>query len=210
MWVDDVEIVDGDAQVVRKYVCPSWPTRYQRNADRKAIRDRLIEAMQALRCAQYGVWRRVLYREAKQRWDSEDHGFGWSPTTKPDPEPEPTWGGQWALTGHQPEPPEPPEPQDPDPVGPLPGPDEEPDDGQPWEPWGEPDRMPDIDKDALPDDPPDFPMPPPEPVAEPGPAPSTPPPAPPTSSGTSSTSVSPWVLAAGALAAAALLWESKQ
>jgi hypothetical protein len=109
-WVDDRELVGGTTQHMRYYFCPGDQTRAQRARDRSQILKLLLDAARAVRCAQYGVWRIVLYKRAVADWNAQ---YGGTPDiaspTQPGTQPRPgVVGGQGGFQ-YQPV----------DPIGPL-------------------------------------------------------------------------------------------
>lgn len=70
-WVEDRQLVGNTVQVLREYFCPGETTREQRAKDRAVILELLLDAARAARCAQYGLWRIVLYRRALADWEEQ-------------------------------------------------------------------------------------------------------------------------------------------
>lgn len=85
-WVDDYELVLSEMKRVRKYFCPGVQTIERRAEDRKDILELLLDAARAVRCAQYGVWRIVLYRRAIADWAEQYGGVGLQTPTEPRPQ----------------------------------------------------------------------------------------------------------------------------
>lgn len=108
-WVDDRELVGGTTQHMRYYFCPGDQTRAQRARDRSQILKLLLDAARAVRCAQYGVWRLVLYKRAVAEWNATYGGLDLASPTEPGVAPRPgVLGGQGGFQ-YQPI----------DPIGPL-------------------------------------------------------------------------------------------
>lgn len=209
-WVNDRELVANQMQTVRRYYCPDALMRNRRQKDRKAIAKRLLEAMRALRCAEYSAHRRVLWREAKKRWDEENHGFGFAPGVgagNDDPEVSP-WGAvPWGIAQQPLGPIDPPVPGGHEPIEPLPPipePGEDEDDDRGLFPMPPSEPPPD---EPPPDEPPPDAPPLPGPDATPTPtttpdaglAPQLPPAA-----------TSPWVLVTAVFVGAALLYDMRK
>jgi hypothetical protein len=70
-WVEDRQLVGNTVRVLREYFCPGEATRERRSEDRLIILELLLDAARAARCAQYGLWRIVLYRRALADWEEQ-------------------------------------------------------------------------------------------------------------------------------------------
>ncbi len=62
------EWVDGRGRV-DKVMCPANAEMVRRPFDREKVRARLMDAIHHVRCAQWGMWRLVLYGRAVNAWD---------------------------------------------------------------------------------------------------------------------------------------------
>ena len=58
--------------------CPTYDTHLERDADRDEIVKRYVDSAHAIRCAEWGMWRVVLYRRAREAWKNTPRGS--SPT----------------------------------------------------------------------------------------------------------------------------------
>jgi hypothetical protein len=56
--------------------CPTEAEIARRPNARAEIRQRFVDAAHFIRCAEYGLWRMLLYREAKQQWEQRPTGPG--------------------------------------------------------------------------------------------------------------------------------------
>jgi hypothetical protein len=94
-WVSDRELVGGSVKHVRYYYCPGATTTAQRSRDRGQILILLLDAARAVRCAQYGLWRTVLYKESVADWNERyGHLPGLATPTEPGTAPRPgVFGG---------------------------------------------------------------------------------------------------------------------
>lgn len=108
-WIGQRGLVGQNVEHIRWYFCPTEETKRGRTRDRDAIRQLLLDAARAVRCAQWGLWRLILYRESLAEWEEEHGGFGFRlpPGTPPvDPTPGITPGGLgFTAEGPDPEPP---------------------------------------------------------------------------------------------------------
>lgn len=98
--------------------CPTYSTHLERDADRDEIVRRFVDAAHAIRCAEFGMWRVVLYRRALGEWRRTPQGGGpggLAPTPPSTPRPPAAGGG--TFTARPPGPPPPPTP--PAPPNPL-------------------------------------------------------------------------------------------
>lgn len=160
-WVDDRQLMGSEVQHLRYYYCPSSESHAQRKRDRAAIRELLINAARAVRCAEFGLWRQVLYNEAYEVWSQHSTGLGYQrepgePPTVPPITARPGESGPQVRARVAPPPQPPPEVPHillPEPVGlpPIPDPDEP-----------EPEPEPELGEAARAPEPP-----PPAPAAEP-------------------------------------------
>ncbi len=157
-WVDRhaYDVASGQYRPTgEQYWCPDQDDRDQRAEDRERIHQLLVDAARAVRCAQWGLWRMVLYGRAVKDWDDKYGGqLGMVLQTEAPPPPvfefEPWQSDEpidvWPVW---------PDPVEPTPVWPV-WPDEEPppDDGLGgagvWEPPDEPGAMPEDDVPAEP------------------------------------------------------------
>lgn len=99
-------------------VCPDYGMHLERDADRDEIVKRCIDTAHAIRCAEFGLWRVVLYRRALAEWRRTPQGGGPDglAPTPPKPKKPPTVGGM-GFTALPPGPPPPPtQPQPPNPT----------------------------------------------------------------------------------------------
>lgn len=68
---------DGGEEVTppgggRRVRCPTISDAIRRPGSRYYIRQRFIDAAHWARCAQWGLWRSLLYARAKEDWDNQD------------------------------------------------------------------------------------------------------------------------------------------
>jgi len=86
-WVADRELQGSTVRQVRWYFCPDETMRQQRSKDRNAIRSLVLNAARAVRCAEWGLWRIVLYRQALALWEEKygDRGSFAAGTPGPGP-----------------------------------------------------------------------------------------------------------------------------
>jgi hypothetical protein len=121
--------------------CPTYSQHLERDADRDEIVRRYVDSAHAIRCAEYGMWRVVLYRRALEQWQRTPQGGGPSGLAPTPPKPKtPPVGGGLSFEAQPPGPPPPPTQP------------------QPEQP-GLPDFPPEIDGGALPPPPPPEPPP---------------------------------------------------
>lgn len=97
--------------------CPTYDTHIERNDDRDEIARRFVDACHAIRCAEFGMWRVVLYRRALKRWKKTPQGGGpggLAPKPPATPRPPMAGGGTFATRPPGPlPPPTPPAPPNP-------------------------------------------------------------------------------------------------
>lgn len=96
--------------------CPTYGQHLERDADRDALLGRFVDAAHAIRCAEFGMWRVVLYRRARREHGASPAGGrpgGLAPTPPKKPKP-PAAGGGFSAQPPGPTPP----PTLPQPVGP--------------------------------------------------------------------------------------------
>lgn len=90
VWVSDRELVGQAVQHVRYFYCPSSATIAQRSKDRTRIRKLILNAARAIRCAQWGLWRMLLYKQSLAAWDAQ---YGGLPDLQTPTQPGPTPSG---------------------------------------------------------------------------------------------------------------------